>query len=128
VTTPKNLVPIMAGENGADIPSNDQAWLPAALGNSWVNYPTLLPVQYRKTNGLVIFEGAIESGSAIGVTTLPAGYRPASTLYSVVEIVISGVFGTGLLTISSAGVVNVLTQAGAVPSAAFWSLVYYGDV
>jgi hypothetical protein len=125
---PKNLVPIYAGNDGADIPGGSgSGWTAATLVNSWVNYTGYVPAQYRKVNGLVVFEGGIASGSSTVALTLPAGYRPSAQLLLPLEIYASGVFTTGFMIVNSTGPVQIETQTGAVPTAAFWSVCFYGD-
>lgn len=60
-----------------------EAWTePSTLLNSWVTYSgTFHPFGYMKDSmGFVHLRGLIKSGTANGIYTLPAGYRPAKTV------------------------------------------------
>ena len=59
------------------------SWHPLPYVNGWVDFDTNLygPAGYRKlSNGLVVLRGLVKNGSAAGIATLPAGYRPGIQL------------------------------------------------
>lgn len=56
----------------------DTVWHPLAYVNSWADYGAPYgPAGYRKlSSGLVVLKGLVQGGTASGIATLPAGYRP----------------------------------------------------
>jgi hypothetical protein len=61
-----------------------QAWTYPTLGNSWANYALgYASARYKRENGVVTVQGLIKGGtpsSSSVAFTLPAGYRPDSTV------------------------------------------------
>jgi hypothetical protein len=61
-----------------------QAWTYPTLGNSWANYTLgYASARYKRENGVVTVQGLIKGGtpsSSSVAFTLPAGYRPDSTV------------------------------------------------
>ena len=62
--------------------SPPDTWHPFAYQNGWVDYSApYSPAGYRKlSSGLVVLRGLTMSGTAAGIATLPAGYRPGIQL------------------------------------------------
>ena len=56
----------------------DTSWKSFAYQNSWADYGAPFgPAGYRKlSSGLVVLKGLVQGGTAAGIATLPAGYRP----------------------------------------------------
>ena len=56
----------------------DTSWRTLAYVNSWADYGAPFgPAGYRKlSSGLVVLKGLVQGGTAAGIATLPAGYRP----------------------------------------------------
>ena len=56
----------------------DTDWHSFAYVNGWANYGAPFgPAGYRKlSSGLVVLKGLVQGGTASGIATLPAGYRP----------------------------------------------------
>lgn len=94
---------------------------PAFL-STWANYGSgYQTAGFRKDpNGMTWLRGSIAAGTtpANNVFTLPAGYRPAASLGFPTTWLNSGAYGVGLVTVSSAGVVNVYGTGGGAFSAA----------
>jgi hypothetical protein len=90
--------------------------------NSWTHF-TGRTARYRKTSeGFVYLDGALASGTVGSAAfTLPAGFRPASTLVFTVYT-----FGTiGRVDVSSAGVVTPTTPSSNIlVSLGLW---FYAD-
>lgn len=84
-----------AQQTALDLKANaaQAAWTAATMVNSWVDFgaPYGTVAYYKDTTGVVRMKGCAKSGTASLVTTLPAGYRPASTIRF--ATVINGVFG-----------------------------------
>jgi hypothetical protein len=52
-----------------------------AFENSWVNYPTEIPLRFKKLmDGRVHVQGTVKDGVGTTVFTLPVGYRPSVTI------------------------------------------------
>lgn len=81
------------------------AWTAPTFANSWVNFGGATHnAGYRVDDrGFVYLRGNVKDGSAIATTmfTLPAGYRPAATLYYAVDA--NGAYGA--VSVSAAGLV-----------------------
>jgi len=90
----------------------DSGWINLTLVNSWVVSLAETP-QYRKLNGVVYLRGLITGGSAATVATLPAGYRPVSSIRNVVKAATSA-SATTTLQIDSSGLIT--TTVGASPN------------
>jgi hypothetical protein len=94
----------------------DQAWIPLAYQNGWVDYGAPYGAgAYRKDAlGFVHLQGLVKNGGAgTVIATLPAGYRPAATVYAtaldgsnVAHYVLIGADGT-ILTAAGASNANV---------------------
>ncbi|MCU4184038.1 SGNH/GDSL hydrolase family protein [Acidiferrimicrobium sp. IK] len=71
----------------------DAAWIAPTLVNAWANLGNGFgPVGYRKdSNGFVHLRGAVNSGTAGAIFTLPVGYRPGSSL--ICPVVSNDLFG-----------------------------------
>lgn len=102
----------------------DTAWTPLSYVNSWVNAGSPDEVgHFRKIGNLVIVEGTIQSGTAVTVCTLPAGYRPQAQLGG--AALVTGAIGYWLLT--AAGVLSVQTVGGGVPTQVFLAFTFYAE-
>lgn len=95
------------------------AWAAPTLQNSWVNFGApYANAGYKRHHGIVLLRGVIKSGTLTSGTllfTLPAGFRPASTLRT---LVLSSTTPT-VVDISNNGEVRF---SGAAPSSASLSL------
>lgn len=91
----------------------DTGWAAASLQNLWVNFGGgLADAAYRRIGGIVYLRGTIKDGSLTNGTllfTLPAGFRPASTL----RFMLLSNTANAVAHLSSAG---ALTFSGAAPS------------
>lgn len=111
----------------APVGAGDLVYTPFTFAGTWANIGgAQIVARFIKTLGNVVHvEGAIVGGATTTVTTFPASYRPTSTI--TVPINLSGsVLGYGQIT--SAGVFTVQTEAGAVPTDAFFNFSFYADV
>lgn len=91
-------------------------WANLTLVNGWSTGLLGGVAQYAKVNGVVHLEMTIESGSAITVATLPAGFLPANTENFIVLVTNSGTDAAGILNITTGGVITVENFTGSVPS------------
>ena len=106
----------------------DTAWTALSFVNSWVNAGSTNELaHFRKIGNLVIVEGIIESGTAIIVATLPAGYRPLATINGPATMTSGGVTVIGYWALSSAGVLTIQDLGGAVPSVAGFQFIYFAE-
>lgn len=74
----ENAIAANAAAIAARTVAPDTSWHSFAYQNGWVDYPAPhSPSGYRKlSSGLVVLRGLCMSGTATGIATLPAGYRP----------------------------------------------------
>lgn len=87
----------------------DSGWINLPLVNSWTSSLSETP-QYRKLNGAVYFRGVATGGSNATLATLPAGYRPLSTIRMLVRAATSTTTTTWLQ-IDPSGLITTATGA-----------------
>jgi hypothetical protein len=72
---------------GASFAVNNSSFTNLALLNGWSNSPFgTRPAAARVINGFVRLEGAVNAGTAGGLFTLPAGFRPGTPVYVPVDL------------------------------------------
>ncbi len=108
--------------------SVDTGWIDATslLVNSWSTAGGY--ARYRRLNGVVYVQLAVNSGVATTVLTLPAGFRinESSVDFPIVNTN-SGIVGSGFSNVSSAGVVQAENNAGTVPNSTVMAFSYPAD-
>jgi hypothetical protein len=111
----------------------DSAWTALTKINSWVDVSGEGVLSYRKTSaGMVVLEGAVQSGSNVRIGTLPAGYRPsaANPLNMMIPITTGGSLAGGIVNIGglAAGSVAVYVIPGlTAPTKAQICVSFYAE-
>jgi hypothetical protein len=91
--------------------STPKSTAPLTLSNSWV--AGSWGITFYKENGVVRLSGRLSNGTTTAgttVATLPAGFRPAFDIFFVVACG-AGASSTGVVTISTAGVITIVNVA-----------------
>lgn len=100
-----------------DVATNQDSWHNPTLQNGWVNFGSgFQSVGYMKDSlGFVHLRGVVKSGTVDqAIFTLPAGYRPIATVYSLNANGASSY--TGIVNVSPTGVVKNDTGTNAYQS------------
>jgi len=105
---------------GVSFAKSSTSFTALSLQNGWTNGPFgTSNAAARKIVGIVHLEGAVASGTTGVITTLPAGLRPATTVY--VQVDLCGA-ANGRLEISPSGVVSVQAENNFSDAQCFTSL------
>ena len=87
------------------------AWAGTAttpLSNAWIDTAGARYGYFKDTAGTVHLRGLVRNGTAVGILTLPAGFRPSSNLdFTVQNKTTSGIAS---ISVSTAGVVAISTN------------------
>jgi hypothetical protein len=106
--------------DGVSFATSATSFTALSLQNGWTNAPfSTSNAAARKIVGVVHLEGAVANGSTGVITTLPAGLRPATTVY--VQVDLCGA-ANGRLEIQPSGVVSVQAQNNFSDAQCFTSL------
>lgn len=89
---------------------NETTWTAIPRVNSWVDFAGGRAEYLLDAAGIVHFRGQIASGTAAGIATMPAGYRPSQSM----EWIMRGVGGVTMcaVLVTNAGVVSVSANLG----------------
>lgn len=76
-----DTVKVQSGPYYNDAELGDTGRFPLSLVNGWADYGSgYAAPSYSRLNGVVYIEGLIKNGTAVGIATLPVGFRPVGTL------------------------------------------------
>jgi hypothetical protein len=105
---------------GATFALSTSGWSTPTLVNGWTNAPfSTRAAAFRNDNGIIRFAGALGSGTASTLFTLPAGFRPSTNVY--VNVDLCGA-AQGRINISTSGQVDVQARTAFSDAQCFTSL------
>jgi hypothetical protein len=105
---------------GATFALSAAGFTPATLQNGWVNAPFITRnLAYKNDDGTIRFQGAVGSGTTMGIFTLPPELRPARTEY--VNVDLCGA-KQGRIFVLTDGTVNVQALTAFTDAQCFTSL------
>jgi hypothetical protein len=108
-------VQAFASLDGASFAQSATGYTALILANGWTNGPFgTANAAVENIGGVVRFEGAVSSGTAPQITTLPVGFRPAANVFLPVDLCNAV---NGELEVTSAGTVTVLSESGSFADA-----------
>ena len=101
--------------DGASFAKSATSFTSLTLQNGWTNAPfSTSNAEVRTIAGIVHFKGAIATGTSAVPFTLPAAFRPATTVYVPVDLCSAT---NGRLVIGTNGVVSVEAEGGTFANA-----------
>lgn len=99
------ISPSRLATDGSTIYREGESWVGFTFANAWNDFAGARAQYFKDATGRVQLRGQVANGVAVGITTLPVGYRPSQS----VEFVMRAVGGVTLCAVLVAitGVVSV---------------------